>query len=703
MSGNKRFPKSILSSSLARLVCRTKDIFKAAFVFGVLGSSQFASATPFTTTVPNTGGVQIPGNYPEAGGIVLVLIGDNGNFYYQISNPSEMMMGFQDRPLTQASPTIPQAFRGTPTWQLAPTYTLDCGISTCDTYFGGGIQAGWVRFTAFDGDTSTTGGGNFDVNDITLVLNGVDVGNWTTPVTETTNVTGTVATETRQGFPNGAFSTGWFEIGNQALLDTFLVENQTVTWQSRDADPGDNFWDFTIGNDADTTVVPERVAPGFTLTKTALDANFQTLGESVDYSYFVENIGTVFIENISISDDQVPNVLCPLTRLDPGQNMTCTATDIVSQADLDAGGITNTATITGTPQAATLGPITDQAFVPAINQTSSLGIDKPAPTNNDADGSGDVSLGDTLTYTITATNTGTLTQTGIVVSDPLTTPNSANCATVAPGSTCVLTGNYVVTQADVDAGQIANTASVVSDAITTPITDGEITPVAQRSELSIDKRALTASFTAVNDVLSYAYDVTNRGTVTITSAISVTDDLIPAVSCPALPAGGLPPNGVLTCTGTYPVTQADIDAGSVTNIASASDGITTSPNDTATVNASQTSSLAMTKTATPQTFSSVGDAVAYEYVVTNTGNTTITSPVSISDDQVTVSCPALPGGGLAPTASLTCTASDTIDQADLDAGSLTNTATATAGSVSSPSVSETITAAQAPALVITYS
>jgi hypothetical protein len=40
------------------------------------------------------------------------------------------------------------------------------------------------------------------------------------------------------------------------------------------------------------------------------------------------------------------------------------------------------------------------------------------------------------------------------------------------------------------------------------------------------------------------------------------------VTCPAVPAT-LAPLGVTTCVGTYVITQADIDAGSVTNIATA--------------------------------------------------------------------------------------------------------------------------------------
>ena len=46
-----------------------------------------------------------------------------------------------------------------------------------------------------------------------------------------------------------------------------------------------------------------------------------------------------------------------------------------------------------------------------------LAVEKVLTSNADEDGSGDVSVGDTLTYTITATNTGTSNLTDVVV-DP---------------------------------------------------------------------------------------------------------------------------------------------------------------------------------------------------------------------------------------------------------------------------------------------
>jgi len=668
-----------------------KAVASAALLCGLaVPFAGTAHASPFTTTVPGTSD-KIPGNYPEAGGIVLVLLGDNGNYYFQISNPSEMMRGFQDR-----NSTVPQAFRGRPTWQLAPQYNMQCGLVTCEQYFGGGVQQGWVRFTAEDGDTSatSTSGNNFDVNDITLNLNGVEIGNWTDPVTQETNLTGTTVLSQATGFGASQFDTGWFDISSPALLNDLMV-NGSVTWTATDADPNDNFWDFTLGNDADTSVVPERVAPGMTVVKTPRDANFSVVGDTVTYDYYIRNVGTVYIDLINVMDDQIGNVTCPMTRLDPGQDMTCTATDTITQDDIDAGTLINNVLVTGTPQAGSLGPVNASASVPATPQTSSMSVAKSVTST------GPYALNDTITYTVAMTNTGTVSQTNVVVSDPLLTPSSITCARVLPSDTCVLSGTYTVTQADVDAGTRANTGGAVSDLIPVAVEETVNTPITQTNGLSVAKTALDTSFSMEGDTVDYQYVVSNTGTVTITDAITVSDDKIASVTCPALPAGGLAPSATLTCTGTYSILQADIDAGSVSNIATASDGTTTSPQVTETVNASQVRALGLAKSSTDTSYAAPGDELDYEYVVSNIGNVTITDPVTVTDDKIAaVSCPALPAGGLGPMQSLVCTASYTVSQADIDAGSVTNIATASDGTTTSLQATETVSAAQAPALTM---
>jgi len=107
--------------------------------------------------------------------------------------------------------------------------------------------------------------------------------------------------------------------------------------------------------------------------------------------------------------------------------------------------------------------------------------------------------------------------------------------------------------------------------------------------------------------------------------------------------------------------------------------------------------LSLVKTATPATYSAVGQAISYSYLVTNSGNVSLLGPVSVADDKATVTCPA---GGLVPGASVTCSASYTISQADLDSGSVTNTAKASANGTDSNQDSETVTAAQSPALTL---
>jgi len=107
--------------------------------------------------------------------------------------------------------------------------------------------------------------------------------------------------------------------------------------------------------------------------------------------------------------------------------------------------------------------------------------------------------------------------------------------------------------------------------------------------------------------------------------------------------------------------------------------------------------LTIANTPSPDTYSEVGDVISYSFLVTNTGDVNINS-LSVADDNATdESCPLTT---LAPTQSTTCTASYTILQADLDAGSVSNTATASGtpeqGSLAPPSDTATVTAVVIP-------
>ena len=131
----------------------------------------------------------------------------------------------------------------------------------------------------------------------------------------------------------------------------------------------------------------------------------------------------------------------------------------------------------------------------------------------------------------------------------------------------------------------------------------------------------------------------------------------------------------MTCTASYTITQDDLNAGSVTNSAFATDGTIVSPPDEETVTAVQNPTLSIVKTATPAFYTAVGDVIGYSYLVTNEGNVTISGPITVDDDKATdESCPS---GDLAPGDSMTCTASYTITPVDLIVGLVTNVAFAT--------------------------
>ena len=202
--------------------------------------------------------------------------------------------------------------------------------------------------------------------------------------------------------------------------------------------------------------------------------------------------------------------------------------------------------------------------------------------HRDADGSGSVTLGDVLTYTALATNSGNVRLLAVTVNDTLV-GGAVECASLAIGDDCELSGDYTVLQADVDAGQVENTATAGAAALGEEQTASVNTEVAQERGLSLAIEPAPASFAAVSDVITYTYRVRNSGTVTLHGTLGITDDTVVGITCSELPETGLAPAAATTCTGSYAVAQADVDAGAVHNRATATlDGLT-SPAATAAV------------------------------------------------------------------------------------------------------------------------
>ena len=491
-----------------------------------------------------------------------------------------------------------------------------------------------------------------------------------------------------------------------------------------------------------TVVITQASAPALTVSKSVSPTSVSTAGQGVTYSFTVTNTGNVTIAGATVSDlsfsgtGTLSAISCPpgIAVLAPAASVTCTATYTVTQADLDAGTVSNTADASG------LDPVGDTITSPvstavlAVNANPGLAIDKSvSPTSA-------TTAGQVLTYTFVVTNTGNITLNAMTIDEEAfsgtgsmsTVSCPAGAASMAPGAQVTCTATYTLTQADIDAGSVTNTATASANtppAIPGPVTSGPSTvtmPELASPSLLLAKSVSPNPVTAAGQTVTYTFLVTNTGNVTMKnidideSAFSGTGTLS-AITCPA-GAASLAPGAHVSCTATYTVTQADIDAGVVSNTATASgqdpagDTVASAPS-TAMLSVTADPGLTLVKSASSSGGAEyhVGDVITYSFLVTNTGNVTITD-VAIDDSTFSgagplspVTCP--PGAAsLAPGAQVTCTATYTVVQADVDAGQLSNTATATgtppAGvpgpTVSPPSV-VVIPQAPAPGLTIVKS
>ena len=155
----------------------------------------------------------------------------------------------------------------------------------------------------------------------------------------------------------------------------------------------------------DSLTIPITQSPTLTIDKTITSGDpYDSVGDTITYSYTVTNTGNVTISALAVSDDTVdaPPV-CLATTLAPGAATTCTATYTVTQADLDAGTVTNHAGATGTPAGGSLVPPTDSATADADPEPG------PDPRQDHHQRRPVRPPGARISYSYTVTNTGNVT------------------------------------------------------------------------------------------------------------------------------------------------------------------------------------------------------------------------------------------------------------------------------------------------------
>ena len=510
-------------------------------------------------------------------------------------------------------------------------------------------------------------------------------------------------------------------------------------------------------------------SPSLSIAKTANPTTVTAAGQPIDYTFTVVNTGNLTLTSVGVTDVPTapaggvtatcqdltgPTGTCSgaTTTLLPGQTAIFTGTYAVTQADINHGSIVDHATTQGTTPSSGTVNATSNAVTVTVTQSPSLSIAKTAnPTTVTA-------AGQPIDYTFTVVNTGNLTLTSVGVTDVPTSPAggvtatcqdltgpTGTCAgastTLLPGQTAVFTGTYMVTQADINHGSIVDHATTQG---TTP-SSGTVNATSNTGHCHGDPIAFALhrqdgrpdhGHRRGPAASTYIFTVTNTGNLTLTS-VGVTD-------VPTAPAGGvtatcqsltgptgtcsgatttLVPGQTAIFTGTYAVTQADINHGSIVDHATTqgttpSSGTVNATSNTVTVTVTQSPALTIVKTATPTTLTHAGQTITYTFDVTNTGNVNLTS-VGVTDN------PQPPAGALTtgPTCQSlsnpigTCSGATTslvpgqiavftatylVTQADIDHGSVVDHATAhgtppTGGTVDG--ISNTVTVTATPSAV----
>jgi uncharacterized repeat protein (TIGR01451 family) len=375
-----------------------------------------------------------------------------------------------------ASASNPNATNQTMVWYDAPT-----GGNVVDPPTQVGIGSKTIYAESFNGAYSslTRAAVTLTITDCSVLLAATDDSYTPEQVAATpTNVGDVTANDTLDGVaatptntdvtpittePLSIDSSGILTLAPDTPAGTYLI-----TYQICQAESGSN---MTNCKTATATVVVANAS--IAVVKTAVIGGTGTglLNEVITYTFEVTNTGDITVDNIVVTDiDLGPGLIItgnPIATLLAGASSSViTGTYTITQDDIDAGVITNSALATaqdpnGDDVIDTSGTAidNDDPTETTLTQTPSIALVKIGSV------SAPVSPGDLITYTFTVENTGDTTLENVIITDPLVglTISGNPIATLPVGaSSSVITGSYTITQADIDAGNVANSATATA-------------------------------------------------------------------------------------------------------------------------------------------------------------------------------------------------------------------------------------------------
>jgi uncharacterized repeat protein (TIGR01451 family) len=207
---------------------------------------------------------------------------------------------------------------------------------------------------------------------------------------------------------------------------------------------------------ADITLVKSAGAP---TVDQGLNATVTDAGDTITYTFTVENTGNVTLEFLQIADPlldpPLPNgIVGEIISLAPGAQQVFTATYEITQADMNNGEVLNTAFLNGDGPQGPLPEVPSNPVETPLDQVPGLNVTVRANVSEIQS----AQVGNEILYTTVVTNTGNVTLSNVALTDSLGTLNEL-LITLAPGETLSFVHSpYGLTQADLVAQQVVNTS-----------------------------------------------------------------------------------------------------------------------------------------------------------------------------------------------------------------------------------------------------
>ncbi len=230
--------------------------------------------------------------------------------------------------------------------------------------------------------------------------------------------------------------------------------------------------------DKDEVTTETEEAKGYIkLTKEVIDPKTEyALGAVVEYEIKAFNDGNVPVKNLIVEDELTGNTEGnnPLRYdgvIEPNETVTLGKVSYtVTEADIKNTQSKVKNIVTGKGVIEVIDPDTgkpEEKPATVIDGEADITIEKDRPSLSiikTADMTSDVKPGDVITYTITVTNNGNVTINNVMAEDALLGKTGTNAliyqGTLAPGESKTFTETYTVTEKDILAGKVVNTATV---------------------------------------------------------------------------------------------------------------------------------------------------------------------------------------------------------------------------------------------------